>query len=321
MKINKLFSLEGLSRREIVLVLTCSLVFLLLQGIVVGLIPAQIVMVGLFLLLYFAHDYTRKMAVALLPFIAFEISYDWMRLYPNYLVNEVDTQAIYETERQLFGIGDGAKSIIPGEFFMSHHNAIADLMAGFFYLCWVPVPIAFGLYLFIKGKRRDYLRFALAFLFVNWLGFIGYYIHPTAPPWYVLQYGFEPDFSTPGNVAGLIRFDEMIDIPVFQSIYVNNSNIFAAVPSLHAAYMLIATIYSVISHRSWFCTTIFALITVGIWWTAVYSCHHYIIDVLLGIATACVGIALFEKLLMRWSVFSRFFNAYSRYIGENSVRG
>jgi ABC-type antimicrobial peptide transport system permease subunit len=95
MKGSKLFSLEGLSRREIILVLVCCLIFLLLQGIVVGLIPAQIVMVALFLLLYFAHDYTRKMAVALLPFIAFEISYDWMRLYPNYLVNEVDTQAIY----------------------------------------------------------------------------------------------------------------------------------------------------------------------------------------------------------------------------------
>ena len=314
MKGNKLFSLEGLSRREITLVLVCCSAFLLFQTIVVGLIPAQVFMVALFLLLFFAHDYTRKMAVALLPFVLFEISYDWMRLYPNYMINEVDTQGVYEAERHLFGINMNGQTVIPGEFFNTHNNAIADFLAGIFYLCWVPVPIAFGLFLFIKGERRDYLRFALAFLFVNWLGFIGYYIHPTAPPWYVLEHGFIPDFSTPGNVAGLIRFDEMIGMPVFQSIYVNNSNIFAAIPSLHAAYMLIATIYTVISHRSWFCTIVFAVITMGIWWTAVYSCHHYIIDVMLGIATGCIGVALFEKLLMKWSPFARFFNTYDRYI-------
>ena len=117
-------------------------------------------------------------------------------------------------------------------------------MAGVFYLCWVPVPIAFGLWLYFKGHERMYLRFALAFLFVNFVGFAGYYIHPAAPPWYAINFGFEPDFSTPGNVAGLGRFDELIGIPVFSSIYVNNSNIFAAVPSLHAAYMLVATIYA-----------------------------------------------------------------------------
>ena len=96
MKSNKLFSLDGLSRREIIMVLTGCLVFLLFQALVVGLIPAQIFMVGLFLTMFFAHDYTRKMAVALLPFILFEISYDWMRLYPNYLVNEVPWSQVIE---------------------------------------------------------------------------------------------------------------------------------------------------------------------------------------------------------------------------------
>lgn len=129
-----------------------------------------------------------------------------------------------------------------------------------------------------------------------------------------MNFGFEPDFSTPGNVAGLARFDELVGIPVFHSIYVGNSNIFAAVPSLHAAYMLIATIYAILSKRHPAVIAVFAIITMGIWWTAVYSCHHYVIDVLLGIATAFVGVLLFEQVLMCIPPFRRFVERFTQLI-------
>ena len=310
----RLFDLSSLTKKEIVVELIITVAFLLFQSVVVGLLPAHLVMVGLFNLLFYAHPAARKLAVALIPFILFEISYDWMRLYPNYKVNAIDIEGLYNAEKDFFGITSGNVTMIPGEYFSIHHNAVADFLAGVFYLCWVPVPMAFGVWLYFKGERRYYLHFALAFLFVNILGFIGYYIHPAAPPWYAINYGFTPDFSTPGNVAGLIRFDEMIGIPVFQSIYVNNSNIFAAVPSLHSAYMLIATVYAVLSKRSWPLVAVCSLITVGIWLTAVYSCHHYVIDVLLGIATGLLGIAIFERWLSRWRPFRRFIDVYEHYI-------
>ena len=316
----KIFEISKLSRRELSLVLGGSMLFLLLQYFVVGLIPAQVVMVVLFIGLYLAHPVTRMIALAMLPFIAFEISYDWMRLYPNYRVNPIDIEGIYQTELSLFGVGSEGTTMIPGAYFSLHHHAVADLLAGLFYLCWVPGPIALGLWLLYKGEERWYVHFALCFLFVNYLGFAGYYIHPAAPPWYALQFGFEPDFSTPGNVAGLARFDELIGVPVFQSIYVNNSNIFAAVPSLHAAYMLVATVYAALSKRRWPLVALCALITGGIWWTAVYSCHHYIIDVLLGILTAVVGILLFEKGLMRWKPFRRFVEGYADVLRGLSAR-
>ena len=312
----KLFGISNLSRRELALVLGGSLMFLLVQYFVVGLMPAQILMVALFIGLYLAHPVTRRVAVAMLPFIAFEISYDWMRLYPNYRVNPIDIEGVYQTELSLFGISSEGTTMIPGAYFTLHHNVIADLLAGLFYLCWVPGPIALGLWLLYKGESRWYAHFALCFLFVNFIGFAGYYIHPAAPPWYALQFGFEPDFSTPGNVAGLGRFDELVGVPVFESIYVNNSNIFAAIPSLHAAYMLVATAYAVLSRRSWPLIAVCAFITVGIWWTAVYTCHHYIIDVLLGIFTALLGILLFEKVLMRWTPFRRFTESFAHIINS-----
>lgn len=310
----KLFDLSTLSRREIVADVVITVLFLLFQTTVVGLLPAHLVMVGLFNVLFFAHPQARKWAVGMIPFILFEISYDWMRLYPNYEVNPIDIEGLFNAEKNLFGITVGGTTMIPGEYFMLHNSPVVDFMAGLFYLCWVPMPIAIGFWLFVKGKRSHFVHFGLAFLFVNLLGFIGYYIHPAAPPWYALNYGFTPDFSTPGNVAGLIRFDEMIGFPIFQGIYVNNSNIFAAVPSLHSAYMLIATIYAILSRRSWPLVTVCCIVTAGIWFTAVYSCHHYIIDVLLGIALAFIGIAIFEKLLMRWKPFSKFVDHYVNYV-------
>jgi hypothetical protein len=129
-----------------------------------------------------------------------------------------------------------------------------------------------------------------------------------------VKVNIEPDFSTPGNVAGLGRFDDLIGFPVFGSIYVNNSNIFAAIPSLHSAYMLIATIYAVMSRQSKGLILCCCIVTLGIWCTAVYSCHHYVIDVLLGILTAFVGIAIFEQVVMRLPFFKRFFQSYANYI-------
>ena len=50
---------------------------------------------------------SRRVAVALLPWLLFACSYDWMRLMPNYKVNPIDVKGIYEAERSLFGIAIG----------------------------------------------------------------------------------------------------------------------------------------------------------------------------------------------------------------------
>lgn len=301
--------------REALSVLVVSALFLLLTGVFVGIRPEHFLMVGLFLLLFFAGKTTRKLAVALLPFIIFGVSYDWMRVWPNYEVNPIDVRGLYEAEKSLFGIHIDGQTLIPCEYFALHHCSVADFMAGIFYLCWVPVPIAFGLWLYFKGKRNLYLRFSMVFLLVNLIGFAGYYIHPAAPPWYAMNYGFEPVLSTPGNVAGLGRFDELLGITVFEGIYGRNANVFAAVPSLHAAYMVVALAYAIMGRcRRWF-IAVFAFIMVGIWWTAVYSGHHYLIDVSLGIGCALLGILVFEQGLMRWGAFRRFFWKYTGYIG------
>ena len=167
------------------------------------------------------------------------------------------------------------------------------------------VPIAFGLWLYLKGYRNLYLHFSMVFLFVNLIGFAGYYLHPAAPPWYAINYGFEPILDTPGNVAGLGRFDTLTGLSIFDSIYGRNANVFAAVPSLHAAYMVVALCYAIVNKCNKFVIILFAIIMAGIWGTAVYTSHHYIIDVTLGICCALLGILLFEKGLMKMCIRDR----------------
>ena len=302
------------TRKEAVIVLVSTLSFLLLTAVFIGLRPEHIAMAVVLDVLLFASLYTRKLVVALLPFVVFAVSYDWMRVWPNYMVNDIDVAGLYSAERTIFGIDvDGVRMTLC-EFFHEHHCSVAYFFAGLFYLCWVPVPVLFALSLFIKGRRELALRFSLVFLLVNLIGFAGYYIHPAAPPWYVMQYGFEPILGTPGNVAGLGRFDALVGMDIFAPMYGRNANVFAALPSLHSAYMPVAFTYAVMGRCKKWLIALFGIIMAGIWFTAIYSGHHYMIDVLTGIACAVIGILLFEQVFMRLPVFRRFMFRYIAYI-------
>lgn len=301
-------------RKDSLTAVAVLLLFLLMTALFIGLRPEHVAMAVLLGVLFFASPYTRKLLMTLLPFVIFAVSYDWMRVWPNYKVNDIDVAGLYTAEKTLFGIDvDGVRMTLC-EFFNEHHAVVADFFAGLFYLCWVPVPVLFALFLFLRGRRALALRFSVVFLLVNLIGFAGYYIHPAAPPWYVMEYGFEPVLGTPGNVAGLGRFDALVGMEVFAPMYGRNANVFAALPSLHSAYMLVAFVYAIMGRCKKWLIALFGVITVGIWFTAVYSGHHYLIDVLLGILCALVGILLFEQVLMRWPAFRRFMERYTAYV-------
>lgn len=287
----------------------------------IGFRPEHVFLALLIAGLFFISSSTRKLVVALVPFILFGISYDWMNLCPNYMVNPVDTSGLYNAEKSLFGISVAGSGVLtPNEYFAIHTSTVADFLSGIFYLCWVPVPIIYGLWLYFKGMDRVYLHFSIVFLLVNLIGFTIYYIHPAAPPWYVALYGFEAVPGTPGNVAGMAHFDSMTGLGIFNALYARNSNVFAALPSLHSAYTLVAFIYAMRSASGTAWRVALGIITLGIWSAAVYTSHHYIIDVLSGIGCAIAGFLLFEYVLMRIPAMQRFISRYTRYISRRAGR-
>ena len=302
------------SLREALYCIVTLCVWLAVTSLFIGFRPEHILMALLICCLFFLTKPTRKFLIAILPFIAFGVSYDWMNLLPNYMVNPVDTAGIYGMEKDLFGINHGESIVTPNEFFALHTHPVLDFLSGFFYLCWVPVPLLFGFYLYFSGKTKLYLHFALVFLFVNLLGFACYYLHPAAPPWYVALHGFEAVPGTPGNVAGLGAFDEMTGLGIFDALYARNANVFAALPSLHSAYPFIAMVYAFRKSVPVAWKVVTVVVSVGIWFGAVYSSHHYIIDVTCGVILSAAGILFFEKVLMLSAGFRKFIQGYSSYI-------
>jgi inositol phosphorylceramide synthase catalytic subunit len=251
-----------------------------------------LILVGLFNLCFFASRTTRQFILGFSIFIIYWIIFDYMKAFPNYQFNEVHIRSLYEAEKALFGIQWNGSVITPNEYFARHTSAFIDVLAGFFYLCWIPVPLTFAGILFFKN-RRGFFEFSLTFFLVNIIGFLGYYLYPAAPPWYVSQYGFDFDPAIPGHTAGLARFDEFFGISLFEGIYAKSSNVFAAMPSMHAAFMLIVLLFG-LKYRMKGWNILFATIMAGIWFGAVYTSHHYILDVLAGIICAITGILLLQ---------------------------
>ena len=249
---------------------------------------------------YYAHEKSRKFILGFSIFFVYLIVYDSMRFMPNYQVSQVHIQDVYEAEKAWFGIMSSDVLLTPNEYLALHTNRLFDFLSGFFYINWLPIPIAFAIYLYFKDKYL-YTQYALVFLFVNIFGFIMYYIFPAAPPWYVALHGFEFDLNVLGNEAGLGRFDEIIGVSIFENMYNKNANVFAAIPSLHAAYPTVAFLFGIkkgMGKVNW----LFGILMIGIWISAVYSNHHYIIDVALGAGLALLTFLLFNKLVKQPAV-------------------
>jgi hypothetical protein len=276
-----------------------SLVYLLLSYKLVGFKSDQLVLIGLVNGLYYASEQSRKFIIGFSIFVVYWIVFDYMKAFPNYDYNTVHIESLYKLEKTLFGFADGRSLLTPNEYWLTHRTPLLDILTGLFYLTWVPIPLGFATYLFFKDRPRFY-PFALTFVLVNLLGFVLYYVYPAAPPWYVQIHGFVFHPHTPGNTAGLARFDHLAGVPVFSGIYAKSSNVFAAMPSLHSAYPVIVLYYGLknkLGRINWF----FALVMGGIWFSAVYTSHHYVLDVLAGITCALTGIALFGQLQKtRW---------------------
>ncbi len=278
---------------NIIVNITITTLYLLWCSFTGGIRQEHYYLIIIWVTAYYLSDKSRRFILGFSIFIIYWIVYDSMRALPNYEVAQVHIKQPYDFEKFLFGINENGKLLTPNEYFINHHSPFFDIISGLFYINWVPVPLAFAVYLFFKNKYL-FIKFSLVFLLVNIAGFVIYYLYPAAPPWYVNLYGFDLHLGVPGNRAGLARFDELTGIPIFENIYNKNANVLAAMPSLHAAYPVIVLYYGIkarLGKINW----LFLVFMLGIWFSAVYSGHHYIIDIIVGASVALIVIFGFES--------------------------
>ena len=282
--------------KNILLNLLIISLYLLWMSIVGSIKQDHLILTTIWLILFYTFEKSRKFILGFSIFIIFWIIYDSMRIIPNYELSTVHIKEPYELEKLLFGINILGDTLTPNEFFNICNNKFLDLLSGLFYINWMPVPIGFGVYLYYSNKEL-FLKYSLAFLFVNLVGFTIYYIYPAAPPWYVQNYGFDLHIGVQGNRGGLERFDNLIGIPIFEGIYNKNANVLAAMPSLHSAYPVVVLFYAFKKKIKLLTKVFFIIFLFGIWFSAVYSSHHYIIDVIAGVIIAIFTLFIFEKII------------------------
>ena len=296
------------SLQNIVAIAGIVILYFFISFFLIGFKIDQVVLSSIFCIAYFSSVTSRKFIIGFSIFIVYWIIFDYMKVLPNYNYSAVHIKELHEIELKYFGLNQNGILITPNEYWLLHKNSFLDILTGIFYLCWIPVPLAFACYLFFKDKKF-FLQFAFNFVFVNMIGFIIYYMYPAAPPWYFQKFGEVFIAHTRSNSAGLQNFDNYFNAGIFNSIYAKGSNVFAAMPSLHSSYPVIVLFYGIRKRLGWL-NIIFGIIMVGIWFAAVYNSHHYLLDVLAGITCAIFSILFFQMILLKTTWFKRFMDYY-----------
>lgn len=243
----------------------------------------HIIIFGVWLALIYVPRF-RPALHGLLPFFLFGLLYDSMRFVtpPMHALIPPHVDGPYLLERELFGIRSADGSVLIPTQILARVDApwllFACAFAYFFYLYEV---LLFALVLFFMNPVV-LRRFGWAFFVLCLFGVVTYYLYPAAPPWYVEKYGLGPvQVHAPSDPARLAAVDAILGLNVFGAIYARSSNVFAAIPSLHAAFPLLVWL-SVrqlnVRHWHWLFCAFWLLVS----FAAVFLGHHYVVDVVLG---------------------------------------
>lgn len=235
------------------------------------------------------NEKSRAFLRAFLPFMLAGVVFDSMRyFYWLGVAGRVHTLGPYELDRHLFGIHGHTLN----ELFAAHHWAIADLASGVAYLTFIGAYLALAFVAFLRGNSAGARTLGRCFLLVNLLGFLTYFIFPVAPPWYVAAHGFGPvTHAALPSAAAAHRFDQLLGTHFFDGVYNHGVDTFGALPSLHCAYPFMGAVLAFripqLRWLRWPAAAFSALMC----FSAVYLQHHYVIDVLAGLAYGSITLA------------------------------
>ncbi len=213
------------------------------------------------------------------PFVLLLVAYEVMRD----LASAVDLPAhdLARLDRALF---DGYQ---PTLVLQSAVGRLADAdvfedMGSVIYATHFLLPVAVAAWLWWKD-RAAFRNFGLTLVMLCLLAFMTYVVAPTAPPW----------LAQPASLRNLIdvAIQRSAVPPGLVWLYAHHDyNLYAAFPSLHAGFPVVAAIAAWRQNRKvGIALWIWAVI---IWIVVVYLGEHYVSDVIGGIAYAAIAVAI-----------------------------
>ena len=239
----------------------------------------------------------RRLLTGLLPLALVGLLYDTMRFVKNVGLSpeRVHLCDLRGAEVALFGVavGGGPRGTLH-DVIQAHPTLALDALCAFPYGTYLYAVIGAAMYLY----RRDFVRlqrFTWTFLFLNVAGFATYHVFPAAPPWYFHAHGCVVDLAAHASAGpNLTRVDALLGVDYFRGFYGRSNDIFGAVPSLHVAYPTLLALetwaylnlplrVAAVAYAALMCVA------------AVYLDHHWVIDVMLGLAYTAALLPLVRR--------------------------
>jgi hypothetical protein len=243
----------------------------------------KLLLAGIIFIVALALRKTNLLFKDWFPFLAFLYLFDSLRgtIYALTCKLQLPVRALYvfDLERAIFGAVPSEtlqKALLkaPAPDF-GLLEKIATAVHGTHFIAFLYI----GLVIWIQ-KPRSFAAFKTSFYWVTGLGVLGYMLIPTVPPWMASElFGLMP---------GLQHFNVILYNTNFPDLTAGfNTNPIAAMPSLHAAFPLLALLVLIRLYR-WRALP-FAAYTLFMAFTIVYTSDHYLVDILAGmaLATAC----------------------------------
>ena len=254
--------------------------------------PEHVLLLVVVPLLAYASVATKRLFVGLLPIGLLGLVYDAMRFVKDVgvtpdRVHLCDLRAI---DMRIASVMVGGERGTVHDWIRAHTSPALEVMCAVPYGTFIFLALGFAVFLYVKDYERMRL-FGWAFLLVNLAGFVTYHLYPAAPPWYFHEHGCTVDLAVPASEgASLARVDALLGIHYFHDFYGRSSDVFGAVPSLHVAYPLLIVLFGwpILRWPGRVFTVTFFISMCG---AAVYLDHHWIIDVVVGLAYTVVVVA------------------------------
>ena len=210
-----------------------------------------------------------------IPFLILFLSYEYLRGLGGQFGMPVHD--VTSLERWI-SFGQVPSLALQRAFYDAGQVSWYDIAATMFYFLHFAFPLGLG-YLFWIVDRRTFLRFSRALIAMSFAAFVFYLALPVAPPWKA--------------VAGIVKiidhtlpsFTDLPGVPVPATVYHwLTPNQYAAMPSLHAAFPLLGSLFAL---RLWGRRAGPTLVyTAGVWLSIVYLGEHYVVDVIGGVIFA-----------------------------------
>jgi membrane-associated phospholipid phosphatase len=242
------------------------------------------------------HRWIEGVMLEWLPFVAFLLVYDVARSYAN-LLRSTTVMFPIDGDRLLFA------GHVPTVWLQRHLWHGVGGVRWYDYACWGvymtyffgTLAVAAGIWIFAYERFRRYVAMVAL---LSAAGFATYVLFPVAPPWYASSHG---QLGPAQRLTGAVWQHAL---PSFSTVVEHGqswANPVAAMPSLHAGFTLLITLYLWKTSR-WWARIPLAAYPVLMGFTLAYFGEHYVTDILAGWVYAGAAYLLVERIANRRAI-------------------